>query len=209
MSVVGIYGGTFAPVHNGHVAAVHYLAGLDLLDRLLLIPTRRPPHKALPRGDDPAHRLAMLRLAFPEADEEGSRLSISEFELTSSAPGYTALTLTHFASGKDELIFFCGSDMFLSLASWYHPATVFSLATVAHLPRTVLTEEEKEAITERSAFYRRTYGARLLTLPFDPVPLSSTAVRAALRTGKPIDGMVPEAVAAYIRRHRLYEEASV
>lgn len=206
--LLGIYGGTFAPIHNGHIYAVQKLLEHFALDRLLLIPNRKPPHKRIAASDDPSHRLAMLRLAFPQADTPQSRISISDFEILSEKPSYTSLTLQHFSNPNTRIIFFCGTDMFLSMDTWHEPQVIFSLAEIAHLPRLHLSNEDESAIAKATKRYEQTYGAVIHHPKITPYPLSSTEVRLALKQGKGISDLVPPAVADYIAAHGLYREAS-
>lgn len=206
MKELGILGGTFAPVHLGHIHAANAILAGYPIDTLLLVPTRKPPHKQISESDDPMHRLAMLRLAFPAADQPTSRVQISDYEILSPAPSYTERTLRHFASPDVHLTFFCGTDMFLTMDSWYHPERIFSLATVVHIPRIALSEEERREVERASAYYQAHFSAQIRHLPIDPLPLSSTAVRSAVAKRKSIADMVPEAVAAYIQAKRLYRE---
>ncbi len=204
MKQVGIYGGTFAPVHLGHVYVARLLATLCDLDRLWIMPARKPPHKKLSGGDTPQDRLHMLRLAFPEAGEATSVLQISDYELTKEEPSYTALTLAHFAEEDTALTFFCGTDMFKSLSDWYQPERIFALATIAHMPRTDLTDEETAALSALTEEYQARFGARIKHLPIKPMPMSSTRVREAIQRGEELSGMLSPAVADYIQAHGLY-----
>lgn len=200
MSNLGIYGGTFAPVHNGHVFAANAFLDALGLDRLLVIPTRKPPHKEISPDDDPGKRLEMLRLAFPE----GGKIEVSDFEIRSEAPSYTALTLRHFAKEGQKLYFFCGTDMFVTLAEWYHPEEIFSLATIVHIRREDVTKEDLAHFAYLTGFYEGKYGGSVIHLDTPPYPLSSTEVRAAVKEGRDISGMVPDKVKDYILENGLY-----
>lgn len=208
MKEIGIYGGTFAPIHNGHIHAVRSLLAHCPLDLLFLIPTRKPPHKVIDASDDPEARLAMLKLAFPENEPENGRIRVSDFELRSDKPSYTALTLQHFSAPDTHLTFFCGTDMFLSMDNWYEPQTIFTLADITHIPRQHQTAEESAQIARKTEEYETRFGARIRHLSITPYPLSSTEVRAAIAAGKPLDGMLPSAVCAYITAHGLYREGT-
>lgn len=199
---LGIYGGTFAPVHNGHIYVAKRLIDACRLDRLLIIPTSKPVHKDVDKSDDPIHRLQMLRLAFQDC----KGIDISDFEIQSPAPSYTAITLTHFAKQNRRLTFFVGTDMFLSMDTWYRPQTIFSLAKIVHMPRTAPDETVWDRIRETTRHYEKTYGAEIEHLDIPPYPLSSTDVRARILGGESIDDLVPDAVAEYIDKNRLYRK---
>ncbi len=206
---LGIYGGTFAPVHNGHVYVARTLFEYLHLDRLLIVPDRKPPHKKISASDDPQCRLDMLRLAFP-ADKD-SRISVSDYEIKAEHPSYTALTLQHFSAPHTKLFFFCGTDMFETMDKWYHPEIIFRCAAVVHIRReeTEQPEERARLAVHYAALaqqYRDLYGAEIIQPDIRPYPLSSTEVRRTAAHRGDISGMVPDAVAAYIRTHHLYEE---
>ena len=201
MAEIGIYGGTFAPVHLGHIRAAETALASLPLDKLLIIPAGIPPHKRLTAGDDPADRLEMLRLAFADADP---RIEISDYEINAEGKSYTALTLKHFSENGDHLTFFCGTDMFESLDTWYHPETVFSLARVVHLRREVTDAEDLKRFGELQRHYEETYGADILQLDAEPLVMSSTEVRSRIEAGLSLDEFLPSPVAEYVRSHRLY-----
>ncbi len=208
MKRIGIYGGTFAPVHNGHIHVAKAMKAACDLDTLLIMPNKTPPHKIAASGDSPQHRLQMLRLAFPESESAQSGISVSTFEIESTSPSYTALTLEHFSSPDTELFFFCGTDMFETLETWYHPEVIFARATIAHMQREHLSAEQIETLTRLGTHYEQTYDATIVHLSIPPLPLSSTKVRNAIKAGQDISAFVPSAVAAYIRENDLYREGA-
>ena len=200
MSRVGVYGGTFAPPHNGHVAAARAFLSELSLDVLYVIPTCIPPHKRLGEDDDPAVRLALARAAFLPIDR---RVTVSDMEIRRTGVSYTADTLTALAAGGDELFFLTGTDMFLSMDSWYHPETIFRLATVVCMPR-YDDADNLASVKNKAEMYRKTYGARTAILGGDILPLSSTTIRAAAERGENIADFVPPAVLSLIREKGLY-----
>lgn len=201
MTRLAIYGGTFAPVHNGHVAfALGYLR-LEQPDRLLIMPTFIPPHKQIDSADRPETRLHMLRLTFGGMDR---RIEVSEFETNRASPSYTVLTLEHFTAPDTELTFLCGSDMFLTLAEWYRAADIFRLCRIVFARRRDGGDEYTTRINERRERYEREYGANIVELPLPVVDISSTELRRAVRAGESIAGLVPDAVNKYIAENRLY-----
>ena len=129
----GIYGGTFNPIHNGHLHIVEeFRRGLGL-DRVLLIPTRVPPHKAAPDLASAQDRCAMCRLAI----QEKPWLELSDIEMRREGKSYTAETLEELSAlyPQDQFYLLMGEDMFLTLDRWYRPETIFSLASVCTTPR--------------------------------------------------------------------------
>ena len=130
---IGIYGGTFNPIHRGHLTAAR--ADALGLDRLLLIPASVPPHKALPQGSaDAADRLEMAALACAQLGPVAQALDI---ELHRTGPSYTVDTLRQLRMEhpEDELWLLMGTDMFLSLERWYHASDILSLAHIGAFDR--------------------------------------------------------------------------
>lgn len=199
---LAIYGGTFSPPHRGHrLAAETLLAGIHP-DRLLVIPTNLPPHKVISYADSPLHRLEMTRLCFSDLPNT----EVSDLEIRRTGKSYTIDTLEALTKPNRDLYFLCGTDMLLTFEGWYRFKDIFRLTTLVFLRREQdpKLNEDVRAAVER---YRRDYGARIIELPIDPIILSSTEVREAIRTGAPreqITEMIPEAVADYIDLHGLY-----
>lgn len=203
MRKLGIYGGTFSPLHIGHAEAARVFYDRLALDELLIMPAFLPPHKALTAAETAADRLAMAKLAF--ADDKRN-ITVSDYEIVRGGRSYTYLTLEHFASPDTDLYFLCGTDMFLTLDSWREPRRLFSLATMVHIRRQDVDPATERAIAAAADRYRETFAARLMDLPCDPKIVSSTEVRRRCRNGEPIDALVPKAVAAYIEERQLYRE---
>lgn len=196
---VGIYGGTFNPVHNGHIKlAQAYTDGLRL-DELLIIPTRIPPHKQAPDLIDGAHRLAMCKLAFAECPS----CTVSGMELERKGKSYTVDTLEEIKRERpdDELYLIMGSDMFLTLTEWFNWERIFELAVMCAGAR---TRDVRGQLDEYQK-YLETLGAKCQVIDLDPVPVSSTMVRECTARGKEIISLVPAAVAEYIAYNGLYQ----
>lgn len=199
---VGIYGGTFSPVHNGHVAAAKAFMEQMWLDILYIIPTGVTPHKDM-KGDATARdRLEMCRLAF--AGMEG--VMVSDLEMRREGKSYTVDTLRELYDPDGRLFLLMGTDMLLTLDTWRQPEEIFRLCYPVYIRR----EEDAEldaAIVEKIKSYQEKYGKVVRRIIAPAVELSSTDVRAAVSEGFPIEGAVPPAVAAYIREHNLYRNA--
>ncbi len=195
----GILGGTFNPVHNGHVKlAQAYISALHL-DRLLIIPANIPPHKSDSGLAGASHRLAMCRLAF--AGEP--RCEVSDIELKREGKSHTVDTLEQLASiyPHDRLFLIMGSDMFCSFTSWHRWQRILQLATICAGAR-------KASLTDSAMKEQRrkleALGACCELVEFEPLPISSTQVRERICNGVAFDGLVVPTVAAYIREHGLY-----
>ena len=199
---IGVYGGTFDPPHWGHITAARAAMEQLGLDKLVLIPDRVPPHKALPEGSaSPEQRLEMAALATAEL---GKRTEVSDRELRRSGHSYTADTLAALRREypEDTLWLLMGSDMFLSLQTWHAPEEVMALARIAPFSREA--EDESAAFAAQKARLEREYGAQIQIVQNPEVrELSSTEVRAALAAGRGSD-LLPPAVYGYVLREHLY-----
>ena len=198
----GIYGGSFNPIHKGHLTAAMSAARQLGLDRLFLIPASVPPHKQLSADSAAAQqRLEMTVLATAEMD---CKVEVLDMELKRTGKSYTSDTLRELKAKypQDELWLLMGTDMFLSFHTWHEPEVILSLASLAAFSRTEEGEDEEFAAQER--FLEETFGANVVTLENpDVIEISSTEVRAALPAG---DGeeYLTAAVYGYILRHGLY-----
>ena len=197
----GIYGGTFNPIHRGHIHLLEEFTKRLSLDRVLLIPTRVPPHKAAPDLASGEDRLQMCRLAV------GGRphLQISDLELRREGKSFTAETLEELRElfPQDEFYLLMGEDMFLTVEHWYRPETIFSLAAVCATPRSL---HGMGKLQMKQDEYQIRYGARCFLEDIPYLPVSSTQVREWVRMGKDITPLVPEAVADFIRERGIYRK---
>ncbi len=204
---IGIYGGTFNPVHMGHMAAAYAFFDQCGLSRLYVLPTATSPHKAMQTDDDPAARLAMLRIAFAHMGDREGGIAVSDYEQKKGGKSYTYDTLAHFREESENLYLLCGTDMFLTLARWYRGPDILRTTTIVCFRRGEETHDahaEASAIREMAQTYREAYGTRVLLPAFTPIPVSSTEVRDRISRGLPTEGLLPPGVGDYIRARGLY-----
>lgn len=198
---IGVYGGTFNPIHRGHLTAARAAADALGLEKVLLIPDNLPPHKELPAGSATGEdRLAMCRLTAGEVPG----MEVLDLELRRSGPSYTSDTLAelHAQYPDDELWLLVGSDMFLSLQEWHEPERILSLAGIAAFHRT--RGDETERFAQQKANLEQIYGARVALLENpDVVEISSTELRVQLAQGRG-RSFLTEAVCGYVLRRGLY-----
>ena len=196
---VGIYGGTFAPIHNGHVAAAKAFMEQMKLDYLFIIPTYLPPHKQVDFSDDPLYRLRMCELAFEDTDG----VVISDMEIKRGGVSYTYDTLRELSRPNTRLFFMCGTDMVLTFDTWYKFEEIFKLCYPVYVRREndpILTKRIVDKITE----YYNKYGVMFRRIVTEPIELSSTEIRKRVAGGKDISSLVPQRVAEFIKQNRLY-----
>lgn len=198
MARVGLLGGTFNPPHLAHlVCAQEALIGLGL-DRVLLVPVGVPPHKVVEAEPGVVHRVAMCEAAVG-ADQ---RFGVSRADTEREGPSYT-VDLLRSLDGKDDLTFIVGGDMAHLLPAWRDPDGVLALARIAVAEREGVRRAD---IAERLA---RLAGAAERVCFFDMprLDISSSLIRRRAAAGQPVRYLVPDAVAAYIERERLYRDA--
>lgn len=198
MEKIGIYGGTFNPIHNGHLHLARCFVQRLGLDRVILIPTNVPPHKAAKDLVNAQDRLKMCALA---AQIEG--FQVSDVEIARQGPSYTRDTLLVMAERfpDSELYLITGEDMFLTVESWRDPGLIFQLAVLCAAPR---SSGGIGALSKHAARLRQ-FGARTVVEDIEYLPISSTMIRDAVKSGQSITGLVPASVEEYIREHQLYQ----
>lgn len=206
-----IYGGTFDPVHLGHVAVAEAAAQALAPCTLHLLPAADPPHRETP-GASAAQRLAMLRLAFAAHPE----FLLDTRELERPGPSYMVDTLRHlraeFGAGE-PLVLLLGEDAFRGLPGWHRWRELIALCHLAVVPRGAGSLDALPAALaaagdgrwcEGPAALRELPAGRWLRLPFRRRPESATAARAALADGRATEAGLAPAVAGYIAEHGLY-----
>ena len=196
---VGIYGGTFAPIHNGHVMAAKAFMEQMKLDYLFIIPTCLPPHKQIDFSDDPLYRLRMCELAFEGTDG----VVISDTEIKRGGKSYTYDTLKELSRPNTRLFLMCGTDMVLTFDTWYKFEEIFKLCYPVYVRREndpILTKRVVDKITE----YYNKYGVMFRRILTEPIEVSSTQIRKMVADGKDISHLVPQNVAEFISDNRLY-----
>lgn len=193
---LGVLGGTFDPVHNGHVAAAEAAAECAELDEVVFVPAGDPPHRPAAEAT-PQQRLEMCRLAV--ADD--SRFAVSDVEVRRDGPSYTLDTLLALRGENPhaELFLILGWDAASQLRSWHRPDEVLSLA-----PIVVVSRPGRGAPDEADLRSAGLDPARIVLCARPTPAVSGSEIRRALAAGKSIGGMVPAAVERYIAAHRLY-----
>jgi nicotinate-nucleotide adenylyltransferase len=188
---IGVLGGTFDPIHNAHLLLAEQAREQLDLNKVLLIPAGDPWRKAFRQVVAAAHRLAMTQLAVK--DDPG--FVVDDCEVSRDGPTYTADTLRelHRLHAKDELFLLLGEDALADLPFWREPEAIAEEANIVVAPRG---------------------GVVLPALPFDAdrvirikmpfMEISSTDIRERAKAGRSLRYLVPDAVAAYIRDHKLY-----
>ncbi len=199
---IGVFGGTFDPVHIGHLIAAEAAREALGLERVLFVPARRSPHKPDRPLTAPGDRVAMLELAL--ADNPG--FSVERLELERDGLSYTVDTLELLAGRAAaagtaaDLVFICSTEALLGLPTWREPARILSLARVAAVPRGL-------APPPSPAWLEGQFGdlaGRILLLDGPRIEVSGTTIRERVAAGRSIRYLVPSPVVAYIADNGLY-----
>ncbi|MCE2998587.1 MAG: nicotinate-nucleotide adenylyltransferase [Betaproteobacteria bacterium] len=217
MSAIGILGGTFDPVHYGHLRLAQEAADKLRLSEVRFIPSGTPPHRALP-GATAEDRLAMVRLAVAE----NSLFTVDERELRRSGPGYTVDTLKELReqAGADQpLVLLTGADAFLDLATWSRWHQLFDLAHIAvayrpgfpvdtwqmRMPQPLAAEYQARLMQQPLGVHTAPAGG-IVVVPIAALDISATLIRDSLRRGATTRYLLPDAVIQYIQEHGLYSQ---
>ena len=192
---LGVYGGTFDPIHTGHLVIARGVVDHCALDRLLFVPSARPPHKqghAIAPADD---RYLMAQLAA----RQDPRLEVSDLEINRPGLSYTVDTLDalrRIYGATCEVYLVIGADSLLEIDTWHAPERLFELATVVTVPR---PGKDLAGVDLR-------WRDHVVTIQLPEIDISSTDIRRRAGKGLPISHMVPGEVADYIEENRLYSD---
>ncbi len=204
---LGVLGGTFDPVHWGHLdAAVAATDALGLTD-LLFVPSRVPPHRPAGPVASAFHRFAMAALAVQALPHA----AVSDLELRRDGPSYSADTLAALTAGgwqPAQICFIIGTDAFAEIAAWRGYPSLLDACHFVVISRTgtpvTLPDPRMTGRVADPASLTAVGPTRIVPVPAATRPVSSTAIRDALSRGLPVDALVPPPVATHIARHGLY-----
>lgn len=202
MTRIGIMGGTFDPVHNGHLLLgkqAYYEYGLD---EIWYMPSHIPPHKRDHHITDSDDRIAMLRLALKDLPF----CVVSEFEMEREGTTYTAHTLALLRAEypNHHFFFIIGADSLYQIEQWYHPEQVMKSATLLASVREY--EDTGRTFSQQIEYLKEKYGADIRPLHNEEMAIASADIRKRVLEGKDISNDVPEAVKEYIDSHGLYRQ---
>jgi len=193
---IGLFGGTFDPIHNGHMKVAQAAKNFLQLDQVLFIPAGDPPHKADKKISNKEVRLAMVRLA---AEPEGAL--VSDWEIRQEKKSYSVDMIRHFRElyPADELYFIIGADSFYDMPTWWHYRELLGMCTFVVIAR---PETNRDDLLAR--YSGDEVPPRVFFLEDLLVDISSTQIRKLAAEGKAFSHLVPPAVHAYIQTNNLY-----
>ena len=213
---IGILGGTFDPVHLGHLETALAAGRALALERVLIMPSGAPPHRHQQPFASPCHRFAMTAIAVTGLPG----LQVSDFEVRETGPSYTFDTLARLQGlGFDRLqiFFIAGADAFAEIATWSRYPHVLDMANFAVVSRPGHRASSLRAalpalagrMIDAAAMTRSVVQPAIFLVDAATPEVSSTAVRQRLQEGQSVDGLVPPMVATYITQHALYTSGRV
>ena len=199
---IGLMGGTFDPIHNGHLMIAKTAYSQYHLDEIWFMPNGNPPHKEKSNiGSDVEKRVEMVRLAI-----EGYRdFQIELYEALKKTISYSYETMEHFVKlyPEHEFFFIIGADSLFSIEKWVHPERLLATCTILAAYRDEI--DTREEMYTQINYLKKKYNARIELIISPLVKISSSEIRAYCIEKKDISGLVPEKVKEYIRKEGLYE----
>ncbi len=192
MTKVGLLGGTFDPIHFGHLITAQAVREIRDLEKIIFIPAYISPHKTGKSSAGSNHRLKMLQMAI----ESIPYFEYSDIELKAKSISYTVKTLEEFKKKYDKLELIIGYDNIINFNTWKMPGRIIELADLVVLRRR--TNDKK---VERDQYYK---AAHFVKTPV--IEISSSTIRDRIKAGKPVDFLIPLKVKEYINTFNLYKE---
>ncbi len=204
---LGLMGGTFNPIHIGHLKIASKVLDIFDLKKVIFIPSGNPPHKNRGEIVDASHRLKMIKLAISEgvrysdssesSDSNYKRFEVSDIEIKRKGESYTLDTIRQIKEtygGETDIYFIAGTDSALDLPNWKDPLKILSLS---HF---VAVERPGFSLKRIDEKYRK----RIITVGGISIDMSSSDIRKRIKEGRPIKSLIPKDVEEYIRENRLY-----
>lgn len=192
-------GGTFDPVHKGHIQVAKCAKEQYKLDEIWFMPSKIPPHKREQKISSEEDRMHMVCLAI----EGIPGFVSSDFELCRSEVTYTAHTMRLLKEEYPDIVFYfiMGGDSFFQFEHWYHPEEIVKYTKILATGRDGVS---KEAMIQRKKELTKKYQGEFYLIDMEDFPVSSSSIRKRVNKGESVDSLIPAKVADYIKKHNLY-----
>ena len=199
MNKVGIMGGTFNPIHFGHLFLAENAFEQLGLDKVLFMPSKNPPHKDKPDEITEQQRIDMISLAIIE----NPHFELSTFEMDREGMTYTADTMTILAKQHPDIeyYFIVGADSLFMMQKWVNPQIIFNLCTVVAANR---DNADKELINQQVEYLVKSFGASIVLIDMPSIQIASGIIRKRIATHKSVRYYLPDRVNEYISKNNLY-----
>ena len=193
---IGLFGGTFDPLHNGHIKVAQEAKNRLQLDKIIFIPSGDPPHKTDKKVTDKRHRFNMVKEAV-----EPVGAFVSDWEMNREEKSYSVETVRHFQAEypEDDIYFIIGADSFRDIPTWWHYRELMSLCTFVVVTRPDVSEESLLSLYAGDEIPPRVFFLEGIFMD-----ISSTEIRRMAKAGKDVSHLVPESVNRYMVAHQLY-----
>ncbi|MFA5803891.1 MAG: nicotinate-nucleotide adenylyltransferase [Melioribacteraceae bacterium] len=191
MKPVGILGGSFDPIHLGHLITSYDVLEKRNLEKIIFVPCHMSPHKTDQRPTEDIHRLNMVNLAI----EQYPYFESSDYEIRKGDVSYTYNTLVELKKSYDQIELIIGFDNLIVFDKWYRPDDIFDLAKVIVMKREI----------DNIPVKHNKYFDSVILLETTLIDISSTEIRERVKNNEPIDYLVPSKVKEYISKHGLYK----
>lgn len=197
---IAIFGGTFNPVHNGHIHLLQEYMKKISFDQIFIVPAKVPPHKEYHKSITNAQRFTMCKLAFQSVP--GAVVSDIEFQFTDKS--YTINTIREFRKQypNDAFYIIIGSDMLFTFDKWHAYQEILKEVTLLAAAR---NQNEYKKMQDKATKLMKETDGKVEILDIIPLPLTSSAIRQKIKTGHTIVPYVPKAVTDYIEQQKLYQ----
>ena len=198
MSKIGIFGGTFNPVHIGHIQMAQYIVDNTDIDKIIFVPNGNPPHKTNKYVEDPRHRYNMLLLA----TEDNLCFEVSDYEILKSGPCYTIDTMRYFKkqNPNDTFCFIVGADSLDYIDKWMDAKNLICENEFVVIDRNF----RKDYNIDKNIEYILNLGGKVTKLDMPPVDISSSRIRDMIQKGEDIQSLTGKKVKQYILTNKLY-----
>ena len=202
MKKIGIFGGTFNPIHRGHIKCIEEIDNNLSFDKILIIPNKLPPHKTVKYLASDTDRLNMCRIAARHL----KKASVSDIEIKEERKSYSVYTLKEliriYPQNKFRLYFIMGSDMLLSFDKWYRYKTILSMCSLVCISRSENDTPGLESCAEKL----RGIGGDIIIVNAEPLDISSTEIRERIRKKEDLSCSLDDLVVKYILENVVYND---
>lgn len=201
----GIMGGTFNPIHNGHLMLAEHVMEEFGLDEIWFMPNGNPPHKRQESiGTSTSDRLEMVRIAIGDCP----KFSIQPYEAEKKTVSYSYQTMEEFRKSYPDrdFYFIIGADSLFQMETWGHPDRLLSCCTVIAAKRD--SKETDQDMQKQISYLEEKYHAQILLSRSPVFEVSSSEIREMIQRNHPIEGLVPDGVADYIRENHIYGDGN-